>query len=297
MEQYLTQFLTALQSEKGYADNTISAYRNDLGQLAEFVRAQAGAAAEPASVTPQMVEAYVDTLQSGPQTYASSTVARKVAAIKSFFHYLTEQHLIAADPSLRVNSPKVKKHAPRILNRAEIEQLLAAPARIGGPKALRDAALLSLLYATGLRVTEIVNLRQEEVNWADGTLICRGRGDRQRQIPMGDALAIVEDYVQHARPQLAHEGSPGVLFLNHRGQKLTRQGVWLIIKECAELAGLGGQVTPHTLRHSFAKHLLSAGENLRRVQELLGHANLSTTQLYRHLSSASPVEGGGPVER
>ncbi len=297
MEPYLTQFFAALQTEKGYTDNTIAAYRNDLGQLAEFVRAQAGAAAEPASVTAPMVEAYIAALQSSPQAYASSTVARKVAAIKSFFQYLTEQHIIAADPSLRVNSPKVKKHVPRILNRAEMEQLLAAPTRVGGAKALRDAALLALLYATGLRVTEIVNLRQEDVNWTDGTLVCRGRGDRQRQIPMGDAQAIVDEYVQRARPQLAHDGSPGVLFLNHRGQKLTRQGVWLILKECAELAGLGGQVTPHTLRHSFAKHLLGAGENLRRVQELLGHANLSTTQLYRHLPTASPAEGSEPPER
>ena len=283
MEQYLTQFLEAQRSNKGYSDNTIAAYRNDLTQLADFVRVRVGTTTDLAAITPQVVGDFVDSLQSGPTTYALSTVARKVAAVKSFFHFLTELKVIAIDPALRVSSPKVKKHVPRILTLPEIEQLLAAPARAGGPKAVRDAAMLAVLYATGLRVTEVVNLQLSDLNWEEGAVICRGRGERQRLIPLGAARGILEEYLRQARPALAREASPPTLFLNHRGQKLTRQGVWLIIKETAELAGLEGEVTPHTLRHSFAKHLLGAGESMRRVQELLGHANLSTTQAYQQI--------------
>jgi len=162
-----------------------------------------------------------------------------------------------------------------------MDRLLAAPARGGGAKATRDRALLELLYATGMRVTEVVNLRLEDIDWEASVVNCPGRGDRHRRIPLAHATEALSTYVQHGRPSFAREESPVMLFLNHRGQKLTRQGVWLILKEAAGVAGLDGAVTPHTLRHSFAKHKVGAGEDLRRVQELLGHANLSTTQVYR----------------
>lgn len=292
MEQYLTQFLETQRAEKGYSDNTIAAYRNDLSQFADFARARVGTIPDLAAITPQVVADFVDSLQSGPTTYALSTVARKVAAVKSFFHFLTELKVISVDPTQRVSSPKVKKHVPRILTSLEMEQLLAAPARVGGPKATRDAAMLAVLYATGLRVTEVVNLHVDNVNWEEGAMVCRGRGERQRLIPLGGARGILEEYLRQARPALARDDSPAMLFLNHRGQKLTRQGVWLIIKEAAQLAGLEGVVTPHTLRHSFAKHLLGAGESMRRVQELLGHANLSTTQAYQQI----PVQPATPSD-
>lgn len=281
MEQYLQQFLSTLSTEKGYSDNTIAAYRNDLSQFSHFIQEQRGGLTDPGEVTPQLVQAYVEKIQQPNGGYAPSTVARKIAAVKSFFHFLAEQNLIAKDPALSLTSPKIKKSVPKTLTREEIERLLTAPRQSAGPKALRDSALLEVLCATGMRVTEVVNLRVDDVDWEQGEVICRGKGERQRRIPLGPARASLAEYVQTARPALADDHSPPILFLNHRGKKLTRQGVWLIIKEAAEAAGITAEVTPHTLRHSFAKYLVGSGADLRRVQELLGHANLSTTQVYR----------------
>ncbi len=285
MDQYLDQFLNTLAVEKGYSANTISAYKNDLHQFEEFLKNRDGDQIQLGLVTPETVAAYVEDLQHGPTAYAPSTVARKIAAVKSFFHSLVEQGLISVDPAAHLNSPKVKKHIPKTLSHGEMERLLAAPGRSGGPKSLRDRALLELLYATGMRVTEVVNLELTDVDW-DGRLVnCPGKTERRRQIPLGPSADPLNEYLQHGRPNFSRDDSPAMLFLNHRGQKLTRQGVWLILKEAAEAAGLDGDVTPHTLRHSFAKHKLGAGEDLRRVQELLGHANLSTTQVYRQTES------------
>jgi len=281
MDQYLDQFLGSLSVGKRYSENTISAYKNDLSQFGEFLKGRDGGAVAVSQVTPEIVTAYVEDLQHGQTPYAPSTVARKIAAVKSFFHSLVEQGVVTADPAARLNSPKVKKHIPKTLSQADMERLLAAPGRGGGPKSLRDRALLELLYATGMRVTEVVNLGLSDVDWEQHAVSCPGKADRRRQIPLGSAAEPLTDYLQHGRPNFARDDSPVMLFLNHRGQKLTRQGVWLILKEAAETAGLDGDVTPHTLRHSFAKHKLGAGEDLRRVQELLGHANLSTTQVYR----------------
>ncbi len=292
MDQYLAQFLAALVANKGYSENTIAAYRNDLGQFSKFVRARRAAPTEPGEVTQDIVEAYVEQLQQGPDEYAASTVARKIAAVKSFFHYLFEQKVIAADPAARLNSPKVKKNIPKTLSRVELERLLATPGQQTGPKALRDRALLELLSSTGMRVTEVVNLRLEDVDWEERVVVCRGKGDKHRRIPLGVESSALKDYLEQGRPNLVKESSPALFFLNHRGRQLTRQGVWLILKEAAAAAGIGKEVTPHTLRHSFAKYLLGAGEDLRRVQELLGHANLSTTQMYRHVEThASTGEG------
>jgi integrase/recombinase XerD len=292
MEQHLTQFLSALVANKGYSENTIAAYRNDLGQFMKYLRDRWGRPVEPGEVAQEHVEAYVDHLQSSSEQYAASTVARKIAAVKSFFHYLLEQKIIAADPAARLTSPKVKKNVPKTLSRVEMERLLSAPAQQTGSKALRDRALLELLSATGMRVTEIVNLHLDDVDWEQGVVICRGKGERNRRIPLGMSAEPLREYLEKARPSLSRDNSPPLLFLNHRGHKLTRQGVWLILKEAAQAAGVGGDVTPHTLRHSFAKYLLGAGEDLRRVQELLGHANLSTTQLYRHVGTQEPSGSG-----
>lgn len=286
MEQYINQFLSTLSTQKGYTENTISAYRNDLGQFAQFIRDQRGGAAEPTDVSTALVEAYVESLQRPDGGYAPSTVARKIAAVKSYFHFLAEQQVITSNPAVRLNSPKIKKSAPKTLSREEIERLLAAPRQSGHPKALRDSALLELLCATGMRVTEVVNLRLDDVNWEQGDVICRNKGDRERHIPLASAQAPLKEYVEVARVALQNDNSPDTLFLNHRGKKLTRQGVWLILREAADAAGIQTEVTPRTLRHSFAKHLIGSGENLRRVQKLLGHANLSTTQVYRQPNPA-----------
>jgi integrase/recombinase XerD len=281
MNQHLDRFLGNLAVEKRYSDNTISAYRNDLNQFRDFLNSRHGGPVDIGQVTPEIVGAYVEDLQHGQNQYAPSTVARKIAAVKSFFHSLVEQGIISTDPAVRLNSPKVKKHIPKTLSQPDMERLLAAPARGAGPKSLRDRALLELLYATGMRVTEVVNLGLADVDWDKRLVSCPGKADRRRQIPLGLAADPLNYYLEHGRPSFARDDSPLMLFLNHRGQKLTRQGVWLILKEAADTAGLDGDVTPHTLRHSFAKHKLGAGEDLRRVQELLGHANLSTTQVYR----------------
>jgi len=281
MDSLLEQFLSNLAVEKRYSANTISAYTNDLNQFLDFLKSREGGPLEINQVTSETVLAYVADLQHGQNSYAPSTVARKIAAVKSFFHSLLEQGLIAADPAARLSSPKVKKHVPKTLSQADMERLLAAPGHGGGPKSLRDRALLEVLYATGMRVTEVVNLGLSDVDWERRTVSCPGKAERRRHIPLGSAADPLTDYLQHGRPNFARDDSPVMLFLNHRGQKLTRQGVWLILKEAADAAGLDGDVTPHTLRHSFAKHKLGAGEDLRRVQELLGHANLSTTQVYR----------------
>jgi integrase/recombinase XerD len=288
MERHITQFLSSLVTSRGYSDNTVAAYRNDLSQLAKFVRDHAGGSGETGDMTQELVEAYVERLQQGADQYAPSTVARKVAAIKSFFHFLFEQKIIPSNPAARLASPKVKKNAPKALSRVELERLLAAPSQQTGPKALRDRALLEILSSTGMRVTEVVNLRLDDVDWEQGLVICRGKGEKHRRIPLGAGMEPLREYVEQARPDLVREASPPLLFLNHRGHKLTRQGVWLILKEAAEIAGIGTEVTPHTLRHSFAKYLLGAGEDLRRVQELLGHANLSTTQMYRQAEPQEP---------
>jgi integrase/recombinase XerD len=281
MDQQLGQFLDKLAEEKRYSANTKSAYKNDLTQFMGFLNGRDGGPVDVSEVTPEIVLAYVDDLQHGPNAYAPSTVARKIAAVKSFFHSLLEQKLVTSDPAARLNSPKVKKHIPRTISQADMERLLAAPGHSGGPKSLRDRALLEVLYATGMRVTEVVNLGLSDVDWDKRSVSCPGKADKRRHIPLGPAGDPLTEYLQQGRPNFARDDSPAVLFLNHRGQKLTRQGVWLILKEAADLAGLDGDVTPHTLRHSFAKHKLGAGEDLRRVQELLGHANLSTTQVYR----------------
>lgn len=282
MEPYVSQFLGALGQHKGYSDNTIVAYKNDLGQFARFVEARLGSPVDLNAISADLVADYGQQLQAPEGGYAPSTVARKIAAVKSFFGYLREQQFLANDPAHGLSSPKIKKSAPRTLTNEELGLLLAAPRRGHGPKALRDSALVELLAATGLRVTEVVNLGLGDVDWEQGELICHGKGERSRRVPLGSALDAIRRYVDEARLMLAAAPEGDALFLNHRGKKLTRQGVWLILKEAAETAGIMTEVTPHTLRHSFARHLVGQGADLRRVQQLLGHANLSTTQVYRH---------------
>lgn len=291
MEQYLDRFLDLLSAEKGYADNTIAAYRNDLTQFVGFLQTRPeGAVSEPGECTSKVLLEYLADLRR--RGYASSTVARKVAAVKSFFHFLTAQGAVVSDPTIGLESPKIEKRLPRILSPEEVERLLAAPAQAIGPKALRDRALLELLYATGMRVTELVTLEVGDLDLDKGAVSCRGKNGRIRVIPIQSesALTALKEYLLRSRPGLAKEVAQPALFLNHRGEKLTRQGLWLIIKSYAESSGVSAQVTPHTLRHSFAKHHLSKGTELRQLQELLGHANLSTTLIYDQIRSQKETQ-------
>ncbi len=282
MEEILSRYLQTLKDEKNYSDNTTAAYRNDLTQFVSFFKSRANDGASLTSIDSDHLQAYGDFLKSRP--YVSSTIARKIAAVKTFFRYLVKQEIIAEDPSHALRSPRVARQLPRILDQDSVDRLLAAPGEDKAPAALRDRALLELLYATGLRVTEAVNLRAQNVDLEGRVVLCRSRDGRQREIPLGMAFRSISDYLELGRPRLAKDPAQEALFLNHRGRGLTRQGLWLIIKGYAKSAGVGDDVTPYTLRHSFAKHLISGGADLQHVQGLLGHANLSTTQGYARLA-------------
>jgi integrase/recombinase XerD len=287
MQEKIQDFLSFLEIEKGYADNTIAAYRNDLTQFLRYVEEQLRGDPEQSTwveVGKDTIVGYILNLKE--REYTSSTVARKVAAIKSFFHYLVAEGVLKGDPTATLDSPKVKKRLPKAISRNDIELLLAAPAQGVSAKAQRDHALLELLYASGMRVTELVSLDMNDVNAASGSVRVRGKkaSSKERVIPIGDrALNALQAYLDRGRLQLMRAPEERALFLNHRGQRLTRQGLWLIIKHYVDEVGIAEDVTPHTLRHSFAAHKLSQGKSLQDIQKLLGHANISTTQVYQHV--------------
>jgi integrase/recombinase XerD len=252
MGEEIRSFLNHLSIEKGFSENTINAYRNDLNQLADFVE---------------------ETAVGKGYTSDWSSVDRNLLIIKS-------------DPTENLSSPKVGKALPKPLSVAEVELLLAAPAKLSTPEAKRDVAMIELLYATGMRVSELISLNMGDVNPEAGFVRCMGKGSKERIIPLHqEAIRFVKEYIVEARNQLLRDKDEQALFLNRRGERLTRQGFWLILKTYAKAAGIKKPVTPHTLRHSFATHVLSGGADLRAVQELLGHANISSTQVYTHLTS------------
>jgi len=284
MKEQIQQFLDYLAKEKEYSENTLAAYQNDLSQFLGFLE---GRAFSWRQVTPAIIMDYVMAMK-GKQEYASSTVARKVAAIKSFFHHLVERGKLQDDPTATLDSPKVQKRLPRSLSAEDVERLLSEAAQDQSAKGLRDRALLEVLYATGLRVTELVSLNVDDVNLASATVrVLRHRGRRERLIPIDDrALVPLQEYMERGRLQLlaAARAEEQALFLNHRGERLTRQGLWLIVKHHVREVGIVDEVTPHTLRHTFATHLLSKKAELEYVQQILGHANISTTQVYTQVA-------------
>jgi len=220
------------------------------------------------------------------RNYAATTVARKVAAAKSFFEFMVAEGNLKDNPTQDVGSPKLAKSLPKPISISQVRRLLEQPAKLSTPEAKRDRAMLELLYASGMRVSELVSLNLGDVDTEGDSVRCFGKGHKERIIPIyRQAALIVAEYVTEARPHLAHDDTERALFLNRRGERLTRQGFWQILKEYAKSAGLEADITPHTLRHSFATHMLSGGADLRSVQELLGHANISTTQVYTHLTT------------
>lgn len=284
MEAVLKIFLDFLSREQGYSSNTIAAYSNDLNQFITFARDLEEPVVSWADVNHRILQEYVSRLQR--KKYASSTVARKVAAIKSFFHFMHSEHHIAADPTIKLESPRVKKRLPKSLDARQIERLVTAPPKDGSPKSLRDHALLSMLYATGMRVTEVVTLSVTDADLEKEEIRCESQDSRPRHLPLTtEAVEALSAYLERGRPFLAKDSDETALFLNHRGERLTRQGLWLIIKVYAKRAGLPSDVTPHTLRHSFATHKLDEGAELREVQKLLGHANISTTHIYTQVTN------------
>ena len=285
MRQDINSFLTFLSVEKGSSGNTVAAYRNDLQQLADFIGTIPGSDGW-ASVARSAIQDFIlDLKQRG---YTETSVARKVAATRSFFAFLSAEGMIADNPTEGLTSPRVGKTLPKAISHNEVDELLEQPARRNTPEAKRDRAMLELLYATGMRVTELVSLDVSSVTADENNpfVRCMGKGAKERTIPIHDqAFEALTDYLDEGRPVLIRGKVEPALFLNRRGDRLTRQGFWLILKGYARAANLGEDVTPHTLRHSFATHMLRGGMPLRNVQEMLGHANISTTQVYTHLTS------------
>ena len=289
MEEAIASFLSALSIEKGFSNNTLDAYRNDLRQFKDFTREQLpkGDGPEPSwsSVDKSLVLNYMVNLRE--RSYAPATTARKVAAIKSFFNFLVAEGVLEKNPAEGIAGPKVGKSLPRSISVEEVERLLQQSAKLSTPEAKRDKAMLELLYATGMRVSELVSLNVRDVNLRAGFVRCFGKGSKERIIPVhGKATRAVKGYIDDGRLKLLGATGETALFLNRRGQRLTRQGFWLILKGHAKKAELTAEITPHVLRHSIATHLLHSGKmNLRELQELLGHANISTTQVYTHLTT------------
>ncbi len=283
----IDSFLNYLTVEKGYSDNTVMAYRNDLSDLVSFAESEA----TKKNTMPiwetfgrQGVLGYI--LQLQEKNYAATTVARKVAATKSFFKFMVNENKLKNNPTDDIGSPHIGKSLPKPLSISQVRLLLDQPALQNTLEAKRDKAMLELLYASGMRVSELVSLNVGDVNVGDCFVRCFGKGHKERLIPIYERAArSVKDYVDETRPKLARTKGENALFLNPRGERLTRQGFWQKLKEYAKSAHLEGKISPHTLRHSFATHMLSGGANLRSVQELLGHANISTTQVYTHLTS------------
>lgn len=285
MQKHLTTFLDFLSAEKGAASNTIAAYRNDLEQLVEYLKAH-GDGSRWEKVNRVLIQDFILDLKQ--RKYAETTVARKVAAIRSFFSFMAAEGILADNPTEGLASPRVGKMLPKAITPNEVDELLEQPCKRATPEAKRDRAMLELLYATGMRVTELVSLDVPNisVDGANPFVRCTGKGAKERLIPIHDqATEAVREYLAEARPLIVRNKNETALFVNRRGERLTRQGFWLILKGYAKAANLRDDVTPHTLRHSFATHMLRGGMPLRHVQEMLGHANISTTQVYTHLAT------------
>jgi integrase/recombinase XerD len=281
------EFLTHLSAEKGCSENTIAAYRVDLNQFLEYLQRRYGGEEDVlwSRVEKHDIISYIMYLK-GDREYAAATSARKVAAIRSFFHFLVAEGFIRDDPTATLDSLKVKKHLPKPMTVDQVDRLLAEPAKLSGHKGLRDQAMLELLYATGMRVSEVVSMRVDDVNLASASVRCWGKGSKERVIPIHQqAVLSLREYMEKGRAHFVKDADEKALFLNLRGKPLTRQGVWLIFKEYVEKAGLPEDATPHTLRHSFATHMLDRNADLINVQKLLGHTSISTTQVYTHVSS------------
>lgn len=290
MENQVTKYLESLQDERQFSANTIAAYRNDLKQLTDFLQnPREGSEVNPitswSDLTGKHFVAFLTYLQD--REYAQATVARKTAASKSFFSYLLEKGIIDEPIGADIASPKVARYTPTVMTREEMERLLEEPLRDepNRPEAIRDRAMLELLYATGMRVGEMVALNIGDIDLDRSSIHCMGKSGRERDVVVnGSALAAVRDYITNARPYLADQDTES-LFVNHRGGRLTRQGFWLILKSYAEHIGIHG-ITPHTLRHTFAIHALQDGLSVSEVQQTLGHVSPSTTNLYVELANA-----------
>lgn len=280
MERYLDIFINYLIVEKGLSKNSIDAYNRD---LLDFIKYLSGLGIEdPAIPTTVEIVKYLGKLRGGGISPRSS--GRKLTAIRMFYRFLNGEGYLKNDPTLLVELPKAISRLPKAISLDNVDVLLSVP-ETKKPLGLRDKAMLELLYATGLRVSELISLKPEDVNLDVGYLMAFGKGSKERVVPIGEsAQAWVKDYILNGRPKL-FKGDSDYLFINRSGKALTRQGFWKIIKSYAKKAKIEGSITPHTLRHSFATHLIERGADLRSVQMMLGHADISTTQIYTHVTT------------
>jgi len=275
----LEPFLDHLRFERGLAGNTLDAYRHDIVRMAAFAR-QAGRAT-PAEVTTADLRALLMELKD--LGLAPSSIARNLSSIRTYFRFLLGEGEVTGDPSDRISMPRQWQRLPEALSVPEMEKLLEAPDLLQ-PLAWRDRAMLEFAYATGVRVSELIGVRVRDLHFDDQFVSVFGKGSKERLVPIGArAVGTVSIYLRETRPRLDRGKGEGRVFLNARGGPLTRMGVWKILREHVEAAGIGKRVTPHTLRHSFATHLLEGGADLLAVQEMLGHADVSTTQIYTHV--------------
>jgi integrase/recombinase XerD len=281
MQAQIDEFIRFLNVERGYSQHTIAAYRSDVAQFQEY--AAALRVTDWRDIRRAHVERYAVFLME--REYARATVARKAAAVRSFLRFLVAEGILEEDPGDALEAPAVARHLPRPLSPAEVVRLLEAPGQQDHPRALRDAALLELLYATGLRASEVTRLTLDAVDLASSTVRCIGKRDKERILPLYPrAREALRAYLERGRMALLHNRHEKAVFVNQHGKPLSRQGLWLIVKEWAAAAGIRREITPHMLRHSFATHLLDGGAGLREVQQLLGHANIASTQIYTQVS-------------
>jgi integrase/recombinase XerD len=277
-------FLGYLELERGLSRNTLEAYRSDLQQFGQFIERRE---LDPLTITPPQLAAFVSELADrgrGHAPVAPATLQRKVACLRSFYRYLRRERMIDHDPAAELRGPRSRARLPQVLSRDEVTRLLAQPSG-SSPTAVRDRALLETMYACGLRASEVISLELPELDLETGVLRARGKGSKERIVPIGrKAIESLRSYLERGRPRLVGLRDEPRLFVNTRGSPLTRQGLYKIVQRHAASAGLAHRMSPHTLRHSFATHLLAGGCDLRSLQEMLGHADIATTQVYTHLS-------------
>ena len=279
------EFLATLELERGLSRNTLEAYRSDLQQFGVFL---ARRGRDPVEVTPRDLAAFVSELADGHDDrppVAPATLQRKIACLRSFYRHLRREQILETDPTSELRSPRSRGKLPEVLSRDEVNRLLAQP-RGNTPAALRDRALLETMYACGLRASEAITLELSELDLEAGMLRARGKGSKERMVPVGSkAVTTLRAYLEQGRPRLVGLRDEAKVFVNLRGGGLSRQGLYRIVQTHARSAGLDQRMSPHTLRHTFATHLLAGGCDLRSLQEMLGHADIGTTQIYTHLSA------------
>lgn len=279
MEKEIDTFIVYLHNVKNTSGNTEMSYKRDLEKVLHFMASRG--ICEVRDVTAQDLADYVKYLEDNK--FAAATVSRNIASLKAFYHYMVQEGLVEEDISDKLKAPKIEKKAPEIMTPDEVVRLLEQPSG-DSPKEVRDKAMLELLYATGIRVTELITLALSDVNMQMNFILCRDR-NKERIIPFGAAAkAAMERYLNGTREEMLENKKSDVLFVNCSGQPMSRQGFWKLIKHYARKADIQADITPHTLRHSFAAHLVENGADLRSVQEMLGHSDISTTQIYANLN-------------